>query len=148
MTAYGKLTARMKYEDLSKTPFAFSTINYDEAESNFNEWTDLLNKAQAIYDGLAAELKTPFFEIVLHPVMAGRGVYEIYTKTALGSKYAGEHRTSANKLGRDVQAAFKADGDITKKYHAILNGKWDGVMAQTHLGYDNCPSSSSSLCPL
>jgi hypothetical protein len=45
MTTYGMLTARMKYEDLSKTPFAFSTLNYDEAERNFNEWTDLLTKA-------------------------------------------------------------------------------------------------------
>ena len=147
MTTYGKLTARMKYEDLSKTPFPFSTINYDEAERNFNEWTDLLNKAQATYDGLTAELKTPFFEIVLHPVMAGRGVYEIYTKTALGSKYAGEHRTSANKLGKDVQAAFKADGDITKRYHTLNNGKWDGIMAQTHIGYNNWQEPSANSLP-
>ena len=149
MTAYGKLTARMKYEDLSKTPFAFSTVNYDEAELNFNEWTGLLTKARAIYDGLSADLKDAFFEVVLHPVMAGRGVYEIYTKTALGSKYAGEHRTSANKLGRDVQAAFKADGEITKRFHALKNGKWDGIMAQTHIGYNNWQEpSANSLPPL
>jgi hypothetical protein len=147
MTTYGKLTARMKYEDLSKTPFAFSTLNYDEAERNFNEWTDLLAKAQATYDGLTAELRTPFFEVVLHPVMAGRGVYEIYTKTALGSKYAAEHRTSANKLGRDVQAAFKADADITKRYHGLLGGKWDGIMAQTHIGYTNWQEPSANALP-
>jgi len=147
MTAYGKLTARMKYEDLSKTPFAFSTLNYDEAELNFNEWTDLLTKAQATYDGLAAELRDAFFEIVLHPVMAGRGVYEIYTKTALGSKYASEHRTSANRLGREVQAAFKADAEITKRFHSLKNGKWDGIMAQTHIGYNNWQEPSSNSLP-
>ncbi len=147
MTTYGKLTARMKYEDLSKTPFAFSTVNYDEAELNFKEWTDLLTKAQATYDGLTAELQLPFFEVVLHPVLAGKGVYEIYTKTALGSKYSGEHRTSANKLGRDVQAAFKADADITKRYHSLNNGKWDGIMAQTHIGYNNWQEPSSNSLP-
>ncbi len=147
MTTYGKLTARMKYEDLSKTPFAFSTVNYNEAELNFNEWTDLLTKSQAIYDGLSADLKDAFFEVVLHPVMAGRGVYEIYTKTALGSKYAGEHRTSANKLGRDVQAAFKADGEITKRFHALKGGKWDGIMAQTHIGYNNWQEPSANSLP-
>ncbi|KAK4151306.1 hypothetical protein C8A00DRAFT_17270 [Chaetomidium leptoderma] len=147
MTTYGKLTARMKYEDLSKTPFAFSTLDYDEAELNFNEWTDLLTKAQAVYDGLTAELRTPFFEIVLHPVMAGRGVYEIYTKTALGSKYANEHRTSANRLGRDVQAAFTADAAIAKRYHGLRDGKWDGIMAQTHIGYDNWQEPSANSLP-
>jgi hypothetical protein len=147
MTTYGKLTARMKFEDLSKTPFVFSTLNYDEAELNFREWTDLLTKAQAVYDGLTAELRTPFFEVVLHPVMAGRGVYEIYTKTALGSKYASEHRTSANKLGREVQAAFKADADITTRFHALNNGKWDGIMAQTHIGYDNWQEPPSNRLP-
>jgi hypothetical protein len=147
MTTYGKLTARMKYEDLSKTPFVFSTLNYDEAELNFKEWTELLTKAQAVYDGLTAELRTPFFEVVLHPVMAGRGVYEIYTKTALGSKYAGEHRTSTNNLGREVQAAFKADADITKRFHTLNNGKWDGIMAQTHIGYNNWQEPAANTLP-
>ncbi|KAK4241227.1 hypothetical protein C8A03DRAFT_12468 [Achaetomium macrosporum] len=147
MTTYGKLTARMKYEDLSMTPFAFSTINYDEAENNLNEWTDLLNQAQAVYDGLSAELRTPFLEMVLHPVMAGRGVYEIYTKTALGSKYANEHRTSANRLAREVQAAFAADADLTKRYHSLLNGKWDRILAQTHIGYNNWQEPSANSLP-
>lgn len=147
MTTYGKLTARMKYEDLSKTPFYFSTLNYDEAELNFNEWTDLLNKAQAVYDGLPSSLRDSFFEVVLHPVMAGRGVYEIYTKTAMGIKYASEHRMSANKLGRDVQAAFKADADITKRFHSLLNGKWDRIMSQNHIGYTNWQEPSSNSLP-
>jgi hypothetical protein len=147
MTTYGMLTARMKYEDLSKTPFAFSTLNYDEAERNFHEWTDLLTKAQAVYDGLTAELRSPFFEVVLHPVMAGRGVYEIYTKTARGSQYASEHRTSTNRLGREVQAAFAADAEITRRYHGMKGGKWDGIMAQTHIGYDNWQEPPQNSLP-
>lgn len=147
MTTYGKLTARMKYEDLSRTPFAFNTVNYDEAELNLQEWTDLLSQTQAVYDKLPADVQISFFELVLHPVVAGRGVYEIYTKTALGSKYANEHRTSANRLAREVQAAFAADSEITRRYHSLLNGKWDRVMAQTHIGYDNWQEPRANTLP-
>lgn len=147
MTTYGRLISRMKYEDLSRTPFAFGTTNYDEAELNFKEWTDLLAKAQAVYDGLPAGAQDSFFEVVLHPVMAGRGVYEIYTKTALGAKYADQHRASANQLARDVQSAFAADSAITKRFHGLLGGKWNHMMDQLHIGYNNWQDPSSQTLP-
>ncbi|KAK3328444.1 hypothetical protein B0T19DRAFT_424554 [Cercophora scortea] len=147
MTTYGKLTARMKYEDLSMTPFAFNAINYDEAELNFKEWTNLLAKAQAVYDSLPSATQIAFFEVVLHPVMAGRGVYEIYTKTAIGSQYASQHRASANQYAKDVQAAFAADSAIAKRFHSLLNGKWTHMMDQTHIGYTRWQEPSSNSIP-
>ena len=147
MTTYGKLISRMKYEDLSRTPFAFHAVNYDEAELNFKEWTDLVASAQAVHDKLPSATQTSFFEVVLHPITAGHAVYEIYTKTALGSKYADQHRVSANQFARDVQSAFQRDKDITKKFHTILNGKWNHFMDQTHIGYNNWQEPASNSLP-
>ncbi|KAK0635441.1 hypothetical protein B0T17DRAFT_612306 [Bombardia bombarda] len=147
MTTYGKLTARMKYEDLSNTPFAFNAVNYDEAELNYKEWTDLLTKTQAVYDGLPSATQNAFFEVVLHPVLAGKTVYEIYTKVALGAKYANEHRISANQFAKDVQSAFAADSAITKRFHSILDGRWNHLMDQTHIGYNNWQEPSSNSLP-
>ncbi|KAK3398998.1 hypothetical protein B0T20DRAFT_188225 [Sordaria brevicollis] len=147
MTMYGKLTARMKYEDLSRTPFYFNTVNYDEAEANYREWADLLAKAQATHDSLPSDVQIPFFELVLHPVLAGKTVFEIYTKVAMGSKHANEHRTSANQLAKEVQASFSADSGITKRYHSLLNGKWDKILSQNHIGYSNWQEPSSQTLP-
>lgn len=147
MTTYGKLTARHKYEDLSRTPFAFHASNYDEAELNYQEWVDLLTKAQAVYDGLPSAVQDSFFEIVLHPVLAGKTVFEIYTKVALASRYATEKRISTNQLGKDVQAAFQADQAITKRFHSLRGGKWNHFMDQTHLGYNNWQEPSSNTIP-
>jgi len=133
MTTYGKLTARHKYEDLSRTPFAFHPTNYDEAELNYQEWTNLLAKAQAVYDSLPSAVQDSFFEIVLHPVLAGKTVFEIYTKVALSSRYSTEKRVSTNQLGKDVQAAFQADQAITKRFHSLRGGKWNHFMDQTHV---------------
>lgn len=147
MTTYGKLTARMKYEDLSRTPFYFNAVNYDEAEANYQEWVNLLVKAQATHDSLPSDVQIAFFELVLHPVLAGKTVFEIYTKVAMGSKYANEHRTSANQLAKEVQTAFSADSSITKRYHSLLSGKWDKILSQNHIGYNNWQEPSSQTLP-
>lgn len=136
MTTYGKLTARHKYEDLSRTPFAFHSTNYDEAELNYKEWVDLLAMAQGVYDGLPSAVQDSFFEIVLHPVLAGKTVFEIYTKVALASRFSTEKRIATNQYSKDVQTAFTADQAITKRFHSIRGGKWNHFMDQTHLGYN------------
>ncbi len=150
MTTYGMLVARRKYEDLSMTPFAFSTANYDEAQRNYAVWEQLAAQAQAMYDNdqvIAAAAKPAFFEIVLHPVLAGKAVFEIYTKTALSSKYAGEHRASTNVMARDVQAAFQMDRALKSQYHTLLGGKWNHMMDQMHLGYNNWQEPGSDTIP-
>jgi hypothetical protein len=109
MTTYGKLTARRKYEDLSMTPFPFNAVNYDEAYANFAEWAAMADRAQAVYDELPASTQPTFFEPVLRPVLAGKIVFEIYTKAALSSKCINQHRASATQLAKDVQTAFAAN---------------------------------------
>ncbi|KAK3950066.1 hypothetical protein QBC32DRAFT_399752 [Pseudoneurospora amorphoporcata] len=123
MTTYGKLTARMKYKDLSRTPFYFNTVKL-----NNQEWVG-------------------FFEMVFHPVLAGKTIFEIYTKVAIGSKYVNEHRTSANQLAKEVQTAFSADSSITKRYRTLLNGKWDKILSQNHIGYNNWQEPGSQTLP-
>ena len=135
MATYGKLIIRRKYEQLSTVPFVLSVINYDEAQRVLQEWTNLLSTAQNLYDSLTAARKTPFFEMVLHPVLAGKTVQEIYIKAALNALYARQHRTSTNTLASQVVAAFAADSSITARYHSLANGKWDHVMDQVHIGY-------------
>jgi hypothetical protein len=147
MSTYGMLTARRKYEDLSITPFAFSTTDYDEAELNFQAWTDLLNLTQTVYASLPSALQTPFFELILHPVQAGKQVYEIYTQAALATRYSSEKRMTANTAAQAARDAFAADQALTKQYHTMLGGKWNHMMDQTHIGYSNWQEPSSNSLP-
>lgn len=137
MSTYGMLIARRKYEDLGITPFAFSAVEYDEAEKNYREWEVLLDFTQSTYNKLPNEIKIPFFQMVLHPVKAGKQVFEIYSKAALASRYVTERRIRANEFSQDARDAFAADTALTKEYHAMLNGKWNHMMDQTHIGYNN-----------
>jgi hypothetical protein len=137
MATYGKLIVRRKYELLDLNPFMLSTINYDEAENVLDEWTALQTKAQALYDSLDAATQIPFFEMVLHPIMAGGVVQRVYINAARNSAYATQKRMSTNKLADDVKATYAQDAVIQKRYHGLLNGKWNHMMDQVHFGYNN-----------
>ncbi|KAB5515085.1 hypothetical protein GE09DRAFT_1196189 [Coniochaeta sp. 2T2.1] len=147
ITTYGKLIARRKYEDLSMTPFPFNAVNYDEADMNFAEWITLAERAQAAYEKLPSTSQPTFFEAVLHPVLAGKNVFEIYTKAALSSKYIAQHRVSANQLAKDVQNAFTADKSLKSRWDSLLYGRWKHFMDQTHLGYNNWQQPGSDTIP-
>lgn len=147
MTKYGTLCARRKYEDLSITPFAFSATEYDEAELNYAAWVDLLNVTQAAYNTLPADVQPSYFEMVLHPVMAGKTVFEIYTNAALANRYAGETRLTANELAQGARDAFSRDQQITRQYHTLLGGKWNHMMDQTHIGYNNWQEPAQNSLP-
>ncbi|KAF2639619.1 hypothetical protein P280DRAFT_42196 [Massarina eburnea CBS 473.64] len=147
MSTYGKLIIRRKYELLVNTPFLYSTVNYDEAENVLHEWEAMQNRTQALYDKLDATTQIPFFEMILHPVMAGRIVQQVYINAARNKAYAAQKRMSANELAADVKAAYAQDGVIQKRYHGLLNGKWNHMMDQIHFGYNNWQDPGSNSMP-
>jgi len=147
MATYGKLIIRRKYELLSRSPFMLSTTNYDEAENVLNEWAALQDKGQALHDTLDTATQITFFEMVLHPVMAGKVVQQVYINAARNSAYATQKRMSTNKLADDVKATYAQDAVIQKRYHSLLNGKWNHMMDQIHFGYDNWQDPASNRMP-
>lgn len=137
MATYGTLIVRRKYELLNLSPFMLSTVNYDEAETVLSEWSALESKAQKLYDTLDTDTQTSFFEMVLHPIMAGHVVQRVYINAARNKAYASQKRMSANTLAADVKTAYAQDAVIQKRYHALVSGKWNHMMDQLHFGYTN-----------
>jgi hypothetical protein len=137
IATYGKLIIRRKYELLNQSPFLYNTANYDEAENVLNEWVSLEARTQKLYDSLDTDTQVAFFEMVLHPIMAGGGVQRVYINAARNSAYAKQKRMSANLLADDVKKAYAQDAVIQKRYHGLLGGKWNHMMDQLHFGYNN-----------
>ena len=124
---------RRKYELLDTE--TYSLINYDEAETVLRQWADLRRRAQSIYDQLRPEAQPAFFQLVLHPCKAAHIVHDIYITVAKNNLYAAQRRTSANALANEALRLFSEDHMLTREYHSILDGKWNHMMDQTHLGY-------------
>ncbi|KAL1652346.1 hypothetical protein SLS58_000473 [Diplodia intermedia] len=142
---YGTLVAKRKYELVD--PSTYSLINYEEADNILAEWQDLANDAQSVYDSLPTAAQPAFFQMVLHPVLAGGNIYDIHISAAKNRLYAGQGRTSANIWAQRVLDKFNLDHELTKRYNGLLGGKWDHMMDQTHLGYVYWQQSMRQVTP-
>ncbi|KAL1746590.1 GH115 alpha-glucuronidase [Schizophyllum fasciatum] len=130
---YTKLNARRKPELWNST--TYSLTNYREAASTLAEWNTVRNASTVIHDGLAPDIQPAYFQLVHHAVLASANLGEMYILAGMNNLYASQARFSTNDLADKVQALFEADYDLEERYHSIIDGKWDHMMDQTHIGY-------------
>lgn len=133
MDKYSMYAARRKYELLETR--TYSLLNYNEADRVLAQWKNLVREADEIYNGLSSARQPAFFEMVLHPCMAGHIVTELYITAGKNNLYATQRRTSANALADKALKLFNDDYELTVAYHNLLEGKWNHMMDQTHIGY-------------
>ena len=134
VSTYLKYSGRRKPELLD--PETFSLTNYREAERVEADWNTLTARAEKVQAVLPADARPAFFELVLHPIKAYGQVAEMYIAAGRNRLYASQGRAATNDEAARVKALFQADIDLTNYYnHTLLNGKWDHMMDQTHIGY-------------
>ncbi|KAI9761816.1 MAG: urea active transporter [Chaenotheca gracillima] len=133
LNTYSVLAGRRKYELVE--PETYSLINYNEADTVLEEWKNLTDQAQSIYEKLDAGTQPSFFELVLHPTTAAYTVHDIHISAARNNLYAMQGRSSTNQIAQSVMSSFQQDHNLTDTYHKLLDGKWNHMMDQTHLGY-------------
>ena len=131
---YTKYNGRRKPELLE--PGTFSLVNYSEADRVDAEWQELLNRAQAISRELPESMRDAFFELVLHPIKACCLVNQLYIAAAKNQLYSTQGGATANHWAARTRELFEQDAQLTDYYHHHLaGGKWNHMMAQTHIGY-------------
>lgn len=130
---FGQLAGRRKFELVE--PEAYSVINYNEADIVLQEWADLVQLALAVNASLPSSYHAAFFELILHPVLAGQAVHEVNVNSAKNLIYEIQGRNSANGYAKTVLDSFEEDHELIVQYHSLISGKWDHMMDQAHIGY-------------
>lgn len=142
---YTKYNARRKPELLnSKT---YSLTNYNEANNVVADYQKLVEKANSINDKLQPEYKDAFYQLVLFPVLASSNLNEMYVDAAKNQLYAEQGNVLANEYAKKVKTLFAKDAELTDYYHQLANGKWNHMMSQTHIGYDNWQQPDKNVIP-
>lgn len=147
LSAYGKLIIRRKYELLSNIPYAYSAANYDEIEHVSKEWEDLLSLTQKTHDSLDRATQLAYFQLILHPIMAGKVVVDLYNTAALNAWYSRQRRISTNALANKAHELFAQDAKITDNYHKLNGGKWNHFASQVHIGYSSWQEPDENIMP-
>jgi hypothetical protein len=133
IAAYTKYNGRRKPELLE--PETFNLINYNEAESVNAAWRACWTKADQIIAALPEGTRPAFFELVLHPVCASANINDLYITVGKNHLCAEQGRARANDLAFNARGLFETDQALSDAYNHLLNGKWNHMMDQTHIGY-------------
>ena len=72
----------------------FSNVNYNEADSIFNLWTDLEEKVESLKSKIDTEYQDAFYQLVYYPAKASAGVAKIYL-------LAGKNRSEERRVGKE-----------------------------------------------
>lgn len=146
---YDRLVSLRKHELIE--PDTFSLLHYNEADVVFRGWKTLLDEAEAIHKRVPEQQKAASFQLILHPIKATYILIALQVSLGRNQMFARQRRNTANKLAQRVLTLFDADFDLSEEFHALLNGKWNHMLSQTHYGYGDtwhAPSRDmiSGLC--
>ncbi|KAF8656146.1 hypothetical protein AX16_002748 [Volvariella volvacea WC 439] len=128
-----RFNARRKPELLSTS--TYSLIYYREADSVLEGWDTLEGASTRIYNALSDSMKPAYYQLVHHAVIASANLGRIYIYASQNNMRASQARLSTNALADKVQELFDLDYDMETAYHSLLDGKWNHMMDQTHIGY-------------
>ena len=133
LTAYTQYNSRRKPELLA--PETYSLLHYSEAEKVVAEYNRLCQQAEAIAAKLPAAYQAAYVELVLHPVKACANINELYVAAAKNRLYAQQQRSTTNAMADSVRRLYNRDSLLSLAYNTLLQGKWNHMMDQTHIGY-------------
>jgi hypothetical protein len=134
MDDYTRYNSRRKPELID--PTTFSLTNYGEADRVEREWRDLSARVDNLAAKLPEDQRASFFELVQYPVEASATVTEMYIAAGRNALDARLGHAQANEEAAETRRLFAKDAELSNEYnHKLLDGRWDHMMDQTHIGY-------------
>jgi len=128
---YQRYISRRKPEMLA--PDTFSLENFNEANRVDKEWVVLTNREVLLQRKIPANQQAAFFELLGYPIFAAANDVHLYLEAGRNAYYAKQGWAAANKFNADDR--LREDAQLSATYNHLLNGKWNHMMDQTHIGY-------------
>lgn len=152
VTRYSQYAARRKPELIDADTFRLGAGKDDVLDGGefgalVAEWQSLEREMLRVRSALPPEQRAAYFQLVEHPITALANLYELYYSVAWNRRLAAARDSRANAFADRAEAAFRRDEEIARAYHALNGGKWDGMMAQTHIGYTGWQQPERNVMP-
>ncbi|EZP53212.1 glycosyl hydrolase 115 family protein [Sphingomonas sp. RIT328] len=140
VTLYSRYASRRKPELIDETSFPLGGVTADGLDGGvfgamIVAWDALEAKMTAVRATLRPDQLDGWFQLIEFPILAVANLYRMYYATAWNRLLARSNDARANYFADAVEAAYRRDGELTRQYHTIHHGKWDGMMAQVHMNY-------------
>ena len=114
----------------------YSLVHHGEFKRIVDEYNVLAQRADEVREQLPEEYDDAFVQLVWFPIKASANLNELYYTVALNRLYAEQGRFGTNELAERARELYARDAELTRLYHEdVADGKWNHMMAQTHIGY-------------
>jgi len=152
VTRYSQYAARRKPELIDADSFRIGervgdTLERGEFGMLVDEWQSLEQDMLKVKAQLPEEQHAAYLQLIEHPIAALSNLYQLYHAVAWNRRLAAAGDPRANTFADRAEAAFRRDQALTDAYHRVANGKWDGMMSQTHIGYSNWQQPATQVIP-
>ncbi|MEE2692845.1 MAG: glycosyl hydrolase 115 family protein [Pseudomonadota bacterium] len=152
LTRYSQYAARRKPELIDADSFPLGEGTGDALDGGefgvmVDEWRALEADMLTVKAALPKDRRDAYFQLVEHPIIALSNLYDLYYAVAWNRRLAATNDPRANIFADRAEAAFRRDREIADAYHAVSGGKWDGMMAQTHIGYTTWQQPRTDIMP-
>ncbi len=137
----GKLLENYTRLSYIRKPEALGSETYHPA--NYRESEILISKAEelsALAEKMDEKLKgndlyDAYFQLVTFPVKAYCNLLKMQLFAGKNHLYASQGAVRANALAGKVKECIDLDRELTKKYHSLNGGKWNGLALSEHVGF-------------
>lgn len=152
VTRYSQYAARRKPELVDANSFPIGehvrdTLDGGEFGMLVAEWESLEKDMLEVKALLPEEQRAAYLQLIEHPIAALANLYRLYYAVAWNRRLASAGDPRANAFADRAEAAFRRDQELTDIYHRIAEGKWDGMMSQTHIGYTSWQQPPTQVMP-
>ncbi|WP_309092504.1 glycosyl hydrolase 115 family protein [Phenylobacterium sp.] len=152
ITRYAKYAARRKPELIDSGSFRIGEATAEALDGGefgemVAEWDALERDMLRTKAKLPAQARDAYLQIVEHPIAAMANLYRLYYAVAWNRRLAFFNDPRANVFADQAEAAFARDQALTDAYHRANDGKWDGMMSQTHIGYTYWQQPPTQVMP-
>jgi len=152
LTRYSQLAARRKPELIDAGSFGLGqgddpARKGGEFGAMVDEWDALEAQMLKVKARVPAGGQDSFFQLVEHPIAAMANLYRLYYVVARNRRLAAANDPLANDFADQAERFFARDQQLSDHYHAIVGGKWDGMMLQTHIGYTSWQQPEKQVMP-
>ncbi|OCF76927.1 hypothetical protein I204_02636 [Kwoniella mangroviensis CBS 8886] len=145
MMKYSMYASRRKAELVNSTTWSLN--NYEEAERVLDEWQSITDRAAKIYEGLPEDTKPAFYQQVYMLCLMQTNLNKLYVSAERSNLYAQQGRNSANLYAKQAIDAFFHDAELTDTFHQMLDGKWDHMLDQAHIGWNSWLEPIKDIMP-
>lgn len=152
MTRYSQYAARRKPELIDADTWPIGEISRRHLSRGafgayVEEWQALVTEMKAVKRDLRPDQKSAFFQLVEYPIVSMANLYELHHATAWNRALAKVDDRRANYFADKAEAAFAYDAALATQYHQLEDGKWDQMMAQANVGWQDWRGPEQDVMP-